>query len=66
MNTTTSYIIAAVSVGCICLIRVFIIKIRSCLSKSTERKSDIEMSVRPSKENTNNSDNINKKNPIFI
>ncbi len=66
MNTTTSYIIAAVSVGCICLVRVFIRKIRSCLSKSTERKSDIEMAIIPSKENTNNSDNINIKNPIFI
>ena len=66
MNTTTSYIIAAVSVGCICLIRLCIRKIRSCLSKSTERNSDIEMAIRPSKENINNSDNINKKNPIFI
>ena len=66
MNTTTSYIIAAVSVGCICLIRVFIRKIRSCLFKPNKPSSDIEMAIRPSKENTNNLDNINKKNPIFI
>jgi hypothetical protein len=57
MNTTTSYILAAVSVGCICLIRVCVRKIRSFLSDYYSSSSESHSSDK----NINN-----KKNPIFI